>query len=92
MQVTRAAAKVLKEAVRQSETPDEAGVRFVPRPDTSGALALKISPEPEAGDQVIEESGLRLFLPSDVADALTDQTLDVDASSDGIALALRATG
>lgn len=89
LQVTQAAASVLKSTVRGSDAPDDSGIRFVPRPDKPGALAIEISPQPEAGDQVIEESGLRIFLPEEVADELTDRTLDVDASADGVALALR---
>lgn len=89
LHVTQAAATVLKSTVRESGAPDESGVRFVPRPDKPGALALQVTEQPEAGDQVVEESGVRIFLPEDVADELTDRTLDVDSSVDGLALTLR---
>lgn len=89
LQVTQAAASVLKSTVQGSDAPEDSGIRFVPRLDKPGALALEISQEPAAGDQVIEEAGIRIFLPEEVADELTDRTLDVDASADGVALTLR---
>lgn len=89
LQVTQAAASVLKSTVRGSDVPEDSGFRFVERPDKPGTLAVEISEQPEAGDEVIEESGIRIFLPEKVADELADRTLDVDASADGVALTIR---
>jgi Fe-S cluster assembly iron-binding protein IscA len=89
LQVTEAAAKVLKSTVRESDAPDDAGVRFVPEPDKPGALGIEILETPEAGDQVVEESGVRIFLPEELADELADRTLDIDVTEQGVALTLR---
>lgn len=89
LQVTRAAARVLKSTVRDSDVPEDSGFRFVERPDKPGTLAVEITEQPEAGDEVIEESGVRIFLLERVADELADRTLDVDALADGVALTIR---
>jgi iron-sulfur cluster assembly protein len=89
LHVTQAAASVLKSTVQGSDVPKDSGFRFVERPDKPGTLAVEISEQPEAGDEVIEESGIRIFLPENVAGELADRTLDIDASADGVALTIR---
>ena len=89
MRITRAAAGVLKSSVQGSEVREESGFRFVDRPDKPGTLAVEIVEQPEAGDEVIEESGIRVFLPGKVAQELADLTLDIDPSADGVALTIR---
>lgn len=89
MQVTEAAAELLKSVRQDSGIDEDAGVRLEPSQDKPGALGLAFRTDPEAGDEVIEESGLRVFIPERVANQLGDRTLDVETTSQGVALSLR---
>ena len=60
---------------------DEAGVRLAS--DPAGKLTVSLAPGPFAGDQVIEESGARLFVDADVAQAVADKALDAGLNPDG---------
>jgi len=89
LQVSEAAALLLKEAVKRSDAPDETGVRLEPRPDNPSALGIAFQDQPEASDQVVEEAGLRVFVAEDISDALDGRTLDVVTTEQGPALTLR---
>ena len=88
MQVSEAAAELLKTVRRDSGLGEDLGVRLEPDPEESGSLGIAFRGEPEAGDQVLEESGIRVFVPADVANKLGDRTLDVAKTPQGVALAL----
>lgn len=85
LKVTVAAAKVLQSTVRESDAPDDSGIRLVPQPDKPGTLMMEILEEPEAGDDVVEESGLRIFVPDELAHELSDRTLDIGVTEQGCA-------
>ena len=50
--------------------------------DDGVELQIDDATEPEAGDEVIERDGARVFLDSVAAEVLADQVLGVDAHGD----------
>lgn len=88
MKVTEAAAELLKSIRQDAGAGDDEGVRLVPSNEQPGALGLAFRPDPEVSDEVVEESGIRVFVPEDVADELGERTLDVERSARGVSLAL----
>jgi Fe-S cluster assembly iron-binding protein IscA len=71
------------------EIPDDAGLRIGSTGDSQ--LTIGIAPEPAPGDQVIEEGGARVFVDSQIADALDNAQLDARQQGDQIAFALTPT-
>jgi Fe-S cluster assembly iron-binding protein IscA len=60
---------------------DEGGLRIAS--DAVGALTLSLAAGPSQGDQVVEDSGARLFLAPEAARALDDKALDATIEQDG---------
>jgi len=91
LKVTSEAAYVLK-AAREGVTTPTAGLR-IKRADNPNdgwdGFRIGFQQEPDATDQVFEQDGLRVFVAADVADALSDRVLDVDATSHGAELVFR---
>jgi iron-sulfur cluster assembly protein len=63
--------------------PAETGLRIAPEDGGAGGLALSLSDGPQAGDQVIEEADVQVFVQPDAAAALEDKALDAQVSEDG---------
>jgi len=81
--LTPSATKTIERILASPEIPDGAGVRISPAdPGTDGAsegqLALRVAEEPDAGDQVIEEQGARVFVQETAAQYLDQMSLDAD--------------
>lgn len=89
LQVSEAAAELLKSMRRDLHMAEGSGVRLEPSKEQPGALGIAFREEPETSDQVIEESGLRVFVAEDVAPELEERTLDVQTTPEGVALSLR---
>jgi Fe-S cluster assembly iron-binding protein IscA len=91
LKVTSEAAYVLK-AAREGVTTPTAGLR-IKRSDNPNDLwdgfKIGFQEDPDPTDQIFEQDGLRVFVSADVADALSDRTLDVDATSHGAELVFR---
>jgi hypothetical protein len=69
-------------------TMPDAGVRLAN--DPAGALTVSLASAPFDGDQVLEESGARVFVDSNVVDELDDKALDAAVIRDGrVEFALR---
>ena len=62
---------------------EETGLRIAPQDGDTGGLALSLTDGPEAGDQVIEESDVHVFVQSDAAAVLEDKALDAQVNEDG---------
>lgn len=78
--VTENAVAVIRDLTDRQSVPDGAGLRIAADPQ-SGELTLSLAPQPEAGDQVVDSAGARLFLNPDAATLLDDKALD--AAIDG---------
>jgi iron-sulfur cluster assembly protein len=63
--------------------PAQTGLRIAPGEADSGGLALSLSDGPQAGDRVIEETDVQVFVQPDAAVALDDKELDAQVSEDG---------
>ncbi|HTB54561.1 MAG TPA: Fe-S cluster assembly protein HesB, partial [Trebonia sp.] len=61
----------------------ETGLRIAPQDGDADGLALSLSEGPQAGDQVIEESDVQVFVQFDAAATLEDKALDAQVSEDG---------
>jgi iron-sulfur cluster assembly protein len=62
---------------------EKSGLRIIHQ-DTAGSLELSISPEPDAGDEIIEADGARVFLQTEVATMLSDRTLGARVAGDDV--------
>jgi iron-sulfur cluster assembly protein len=73
--LTDKATSVIRSIAERPEYPDSAGLRIAA---TSSDERLSATPaeNPEAGDQVVENGGARVFLDADAAERLDDQVLD----------------
>jgi Fe-S cluster assembly iron-binding protein IscA len=91
LKVTSEAAYVLK-AAREGVTTPTAGLR-IKRSDNPNdpwdGFKIGFQQDPDVTDQVFEQDGLRVFVAVEVADELSDRTLDVDATSHGAELVFR---
>lgn len=96
LQLTSDAAATLAEACREEGMgPDEAGVRVSGSVNEGGGLSLEVTlqEEPEPTDAVSEHEGLRLFVASEVAQALSDLELAIaEGGQEGQTLQLQEQG
>lgn len=80
--VTDNAVAAIRSLTAQPEVPDGAGLRIATDP-AAGALQLSVAPEPHEGDQVVDNSGARLFLDTEAALLLDDKALDASVDDGG---------
>jgi Fe-S cluster assembly iron-binding protein IscA len=73
--VTENAVAVIRDLTSQQAVPDGSGLRIAADPQ-AGALTLSVAAQPEAGDQVVDAAGARLFLDAGAATLLDDKALD----------------
>ncbi len=94
MQVTSDAANVLAEARQAQELPEEYGVRVFAHADDTGqaSLALAFADQPAEGDQVTEQEGTEVYVAPELAESLSESTLDVTDGPNGPELTLVPQG
>lgn len=80
--VTNNAAAAIRSLTSQPDIPEGAGLRIA-SDQSAGALQLSVAPAPEQGDQVVDDSGARLFLDTDAALLLDDKALDATMDEQG---------
>jgi iron-sulfur cluster assembly protein len=73
--LTDNAVMAIRELTDQQEVPEGAGLRIA-TDESAGSLVLSLVPEPNEGDQVVDEEGARLFLEPTAAQLLDDKALD----------------
>lgn len=80
--VTENAVSVISQLTDRPELPDGAGLRIA---SSDEAPNLTVSPagNPEAGDQVVESEGARVFLEPEAAAMLDDKVLDARVNDSG---------
>ena len=81
--LTSGAVQVIRTVTANPELPPDTGIRIEPGNDGSDALRLSVASAPEAGDQIVEEEGARVYLESNVATLLDDKTLDAEVDQQG---------
>jgi iron-sulfur cluster assembly protein len=80
--VTENAVAAIRSLTSQPEVPDGSGLRIA-TDRSAGALQLTVAPEPHDGDQVLDNSGARLFLDNEAALLLDDKALDAQVDDQG---------
>ena len=78
--LTDNALAVIRQITESPQVPDGAGLRIAPAVGGNGELQLSLQPTPEPGDEVIDDAGARVFLDSQAAELLSDQTLDAEVN------------
>jgi iron-sulfur cluster assembly protein len=81
--LTGPAVAAIRSLISQPGLPEDTGLRIV-HEDTAGSLALSISPGPEAGDEIIEIDGVRVFLQTGAAAMLDRRALDAQVDETGV--------
>lgn len=91
--LTENAVTVIRTLTEQSGDPEVSGLRIASDappaatadavPEDAHALTLSVTPAPEAGDQVLDAGGARLFLESGAAAYLDDKALDAEVDQAG---------
>lgn len=76
--LTDTAAEAIRGIVAAPELPDGAGLRIATQPGSGEAAALEVSvaETPAETDQVVDESGARVFVEADAVPLLDDKLLD----------------
>lgn len=81
--MTENASTVVKTIADQSGGAQEAGIRISQDSPDSPALHVIPTDGPQPGDQVVEESGARVFLEETAAVTLDDKILDAQVADNG---------
>lgn len=88
--ISESAAEVIKVILDGGDSPEGSGLRIAPVNDDAGELQASITSEPAADDEVVEESGVRVFLEARAASVLGDKVLDAERDANGeVGLAVR---
>lgn len=87
--MTETAQTAIRSLSEQAGLPETGGVRLA-MDDGQNGLQMSLAQEPEAGDQVVEDAGARVFMPTETATMLEAQELDASATPEGTGFSLRA--
>jgi Fe-S cluster assembly iron-binding protein IscA len=79
--LTHDAVAAIRTLTDSNDRTDQAGLRIAN--GETGVLMLAVAGGPADGDEVVEESGVRLFLDPDAAETLAGGTLDAIVGTDG---------
>jgi len=80
--LTDNATSAIRTLTAQPEAPDGAGLRIANDP-AAGGLTLAVAAAPQDGDQVIDSSGVRVFVEEQAATLLDDKALDAAVDDGG---------
>lgn len=80
--LTDNAATEIRHIVDDPQVPDGAGLRIAADP-AAGGLSLRLATAPAEDDQVVDESGARVFLEPQAAQLLDDKSLDAMTDPSG---------
>lgn len=90
--LTENATTAISALTDQRNMGDTGGIRIATtQHEGTEALTLDTAPEPEEGDQIIEQEGARVFLEPGAAAALGDKVLDAQVDDAGRVQFLVAT-
>jgi Fe-S cluster assembly iron-binding protein IscA len=84
--ITPDAEQALDAVVASETAPEGAGLRISQGVGADGqpAIGLSVAPAPEAGDEVVEEAKVPVFLAPDVVPLLDDKVLDARVDGDQV--------
>lgn len=72
----------------QADLPETGGVRIA-LTEANDQVEMTLSPQPEPGDEVIEEEGCRVFVEENASPLLSEHTLDAEQGPEGVGFELR---
>jgi len=83
--LTDQAVAAIRDLTNRPGLPAQTGLRIEPQSTADGAsgLALSLSDGPQAGDQVIEEADVQVFVQHEAAPVLADKALDAQVNDEG---------
>jgi iron-sulfur cluster assembly protein len=81
--LTDQAVAAIRNLTTRPGLPAQTGLRIAPGEADTGGLALSLSDGPQAGDRVIEETDVQIYLQPEAATALEDKELDAQVNEDG---------
>lgn len=81
--LTDQAVSAIRSLTTRPGLPAQTGLRIAPGEADSGGLSLSLSDGPQAGDRVIDETDVQVFVQPDAAAALDDKELDAQVSENG---------
>ena len=89
LHISQSAAEAILEITES--VPGSAGIRIAAMPEatTNGSGPTTVfdfypTPEPDLGDEIVEEQGVQVFLEPDVVPFLSDKLLDAEISGDEV--------
>ena len=83
LRLTASAATAIRGFLDRPSLPGTAGLRITSNDEGDDGFVLGAAPEPQAGDQVIEDEGARLFLAPPTVELLDDKVLDAETETGG---------
>lgn len=86
--LTENAQTAIKTITSQAGLPEDGGVRIA-MSEGGSELQMALSPEPAAGDEVIENDGARVFVAEETSTMLESQELDASETDEGTGFSLR---
>jgi Fe-S cluster assembly iron-binding protein IscA len=93
LELSPAAVTYVQERRRAFELPESAGLRIWLDPERERwSMKIGFRREPSMEDDVIEQTGARVFVAPELVDALTGRLLDVNDEADPPRLVLRSPG
>ncbi len=81
--LTENASTIVKTLVDQTESSQDAGLRFSQEDPSAGALTVTTAEQAMPGDAVVEHDGAKVFLDETATVALGDQVLDANVDEAG---------
>lgn len=82
--LTDQAVAAIRDLTNRPGLPAQTGLSIEPQSnDGASGLALSLSDGPEAGDQIIEEADVHVFVQHQAAPILADKALDAQVNQDG---------
>ena len=81
--LTEQAVAAIRNLTSRPGLPAETGLRIASEDSGAGGLALSLADGPRAGDQVIDEADVHVFVQPDAAAALDYKALDAQVNADG---------
>ncbi|TCO45363.1 Fe-S cluster assembly protein HesB [Actinocrispum wychmicini] len=81
--LTPAAVAVVNSIISAPGLPSGAGLRISSDTDAEDRLVIEVTSTPAEDDQVLDETGARVFLAPDAASYLADKVLDASVDDQG---------
>ena len=81
--LTDSAASAIRGLTAQPDLPAQTGLRIMKQGQGTQSFQLALTEGPEAGDQVVETGGARVFVEADAAPDLDDKALDAQLTEQG---------